>query len=197
MNRIGWVFVVTVLAAVTLFALAARPGTETAPRSAAFVTERVRQRDPALPARAMIVPVAGVPVRQLADTWGEAREAGQRVHEAIDIPAPGGTPVVAAFAGTVEKLFQSARGGTTVYVRSDDARTMAYYAHLAAYAPGLAEGTRVTRGQPVGTVGDTGDAGPGNTHLHFGVAAMRRGERWWQGTPVNPYPLLVGQASAR
>jgi peptidoglycan LD-endopeptidase LytH len=145
------------------------------------------------PARAedrLVVPVEGIRREQLSDTWGQSREAGRRAHEAIDIMAPRGTPVLAAAAGTVEKLFVSVRGGTTVYVRSADRRTIYYYAHLDRYAPGLAERQPVRAGQVIAYVGSTGDASPDAPHLHFGMSTARPDEGWWQGVPTNPYPLL-------
>jgi len=66
--------------------------------------------------------------------------------------------------------------------------------HLASYAPGLKEGQKVARGDPIGTVGTSGNADPAGPHLHFAVYRMVPGERWHQGTPVNPYPLLAGTA---
>ncbi|WP_085809710.1 M23 family metallopeptidase [Sphingomonas sp. TZW2008] len=154
---------------------------------------------PALPTQGapLAVPVAGVGAKGLVDTWGQSRAGGLRSHQAIDIPAPGGTPVVAAAPGTVEKLFGSVTGGTTLYVRSPDRAWSYYYAHLAGYAPGVREGLRVKRGTLLGFVGDTGNAGAGNTHLHFGVSRMRTGDRWYQGEPRNPYPLLAGLAPRR
>lgn len=147
---------------------------------------------PAAGAR-LAIPVAGVAADQLADTWGQIRDGGARAHQAIDIIAAGGTPVLAAAPGRVEKLFQSAAGGTTLYVRSPNRRLSYYYAHLAGYAPGIREGQGVRTGTLLGFVGDTGNAGAGNTHLHFAVSRMAPHERWWQGAPVNPYPLLAGK----
>ncbi|MFL0585782.1 M23 family metallopeptidase [Sphingomonas olei] len=141
--------------------------------------------------------MAGVSADQIADSWGDSRGDGTRVHQAIDIPAPGGTPVLAAAPGQVEKLFESAAGGTTLYVRSPGREWIYYYAHLAGYARGIREGSPVQRGTLLGFVGDTGNAGAGNTHLHFAVNRMAPGERWHQGTPVNPYPLLAGPALRR
>lgn len=141
----------------------------------------------------LAIPVAGMGVRDLIDTYTQSRGGGARVHNAIDIMAPAGTPVVAAAPGVVEKLFFSqGGGGITAYVRSDDGRWIYYYAHLASYAPGLAEGQRVNRGDPIGTVGSTGNANPAGPHLHFAVHRMAAGEDWHEGTPVNPYPLLAG-----
>ena len=139
----------------------------------------------------LIVPVSGVARTALYDSWGDARDGGTRQHHGTDIPAPAGTPVIAAAPGRVEKLFQSAAGGTTLYVRSPDGRWTYYYAHLAGYAPGVHEGMAVRTGDSLGFVGDTGDAGAGNFHLHFGMARMQPGEHWWQGTDVDPFPLLA------
>jgi murein DD-endopeptidase MepM/ murein hydrolase activator NlpD len=143
------------------------------------------------------VPVAGVPRSAIRDSWGEARDGGARGHHGTDIMARAGTPVIAAADGWVEKLFESGRGGTTLYQRSADRRWTYYYAHLAGYAPGVREGMRVRAGQVLGYVGDTGDAGAGNYHLHFGLTRMHGGERWWQGDNVNPYPLLARQPAGR
>jgi peptidoglycan LD-endopeptidase LytH len=148
--------------------------------------------------RGMIVPVAGVRRDQLYDRWGDPRGGGARAHVGLDIMAANGTPVLAAADGRIEKLYYSnGGGGITIYQRSSDPRWMFYYAHLAAYAPGLREGQRVSAGDHIGYVGDTGNAGAGNDHLHFGITHLNRGERWWQGTPVNPHPVLAGQAAAR
>jgi murein DD-endopeptidase MepM/ murein hydrolase activator NlpD len=142
----------------------------------------------------LAVPVAGIKPEQLSDTYTQARAGGARLHDAIDIMAPEGTPVVAAADGTVEKLFNSkGGGGITVYVRSPDQRWTYYYAHLHSYAPGLAEGAKVRRGQVLGRVGYTGNANPAGPHLHFAINRMQPGEKWYDGSPVNPYPLLAGK----
>lgn len=142
----------------------------------------------------LAVPVAGVRIEELVDTYADARAGGVRVHDAIDIMAEAGTPVVAAAEGTVEKLFFSeSGGGITLYVRSPDRRWVYYYAHLQAYEPGLAEGQRVERGDRLGTVGSTGNASPEAPHLHFAVHRMDPDDDWHGGTAVNPYPLLAGR----
>lgn len=141
----------------------------------------------------LAIPVAGIKPEALADTYTQSRSGG-RVHNAIDIMAPHGTPVVAAAPGRVEKLFYSqGGGGITVYIRSPDNKWIYYYAHLDAYAPGLKEGQSVRRGDPLGTVGSTGNANPAGPHLHFAVHHMAEGEDWHEGSPINPYPLLVGK----
>lgn len=144
----------------------------------------------------LALPVVGIKPEQLVDTYDQARDAGRR-HDAIDIMAPEGTPVIAAADGTIEKLFNSVRGGMTIYERSADHKWVYYYAHLSAYAPGLHEGQQLKRGQVIAQVGHTGDASAAGPHLHFAVNSMAPGERWWHGTPINPYPLLAGNRGAR
>jgi peptidoglycan LD-endopeptidase LytH len=139
------------------------------------------------------LPVVGVKPEQLVDTFDAARSAGRR-HDAIDIMAVEGTPVIAAADGTIEKLFYSnGGGGITIYERSPDQKWMYYYAHLQGYAPGLAEGQQVKRGQVIARVDHTGDAVASAPHLHFAINTMAAGERWWQGTAINPYPVLAGK----
>ena len=142
----------------------------------------------------LAIPVAGVKAPGLTDTFTQARAGGARVHDAIDIMAPAGTPVIAAADGRIEKLFLSpGGGGITAYVRSPDGKWTYYYAHLQRYAPGLGEGQHVRRGQLIGFVGSTGNANPAGPHLHFAIHRMSAGEQWHQGSAVNPYPLLAGK----
>jgi murein DD-endopeptidase MepM/ murein hydrolase activator NlpD len=145
----------------------------------------------------LAIPVAGIKTEQLTDTFTAARSGG-RVHDAIDIMAPHGTPVVAAAPGKVEKLFFSnGGGGITAYVRSPDGQYNFYYAHLQEYAPGLAEGQVVKQGDPIGKVGSTGNANPEGPHLHFAIHRMAPGQKWYEGQAINPYPLLAGNKGAR
>ena len=137
----------------------------------------------------LIIPVAGVTSAQLLDTFSAARGEG-RVHDAIDIAAAQGTPVLAVAGGKILKLFQSKAGGTTVYQLSSDEKFIYYYAHLDRYAEGLQEGRIVKQGETIAYVGDTGNAGAGNYHLHFSIAMTTDPKRWWDGVNINPYPLL-------
>lgn len=139
----------------------------------------------------LLLPVQGITIEQLQDTFTDARSAG-RQHDAIDIMAPAGTPVLAVADGHVEKLFASDRGGLTVYQFEPGGRLAYYYAHLQRYADGLAEGQAVRRGQVIGYVGSTGNASPEAPHLHFAVFELGPERRWWEGTAINPYPLLRG-----
>jgi peptidoglycan LD-endopeptidase LytH len=146
----------------------------------------------------LAIPVVGIQASELLDTFTQARAGGARRHDAIDIMAPRGRPVVAAAPGRVEKIFFSqGGGGNTVYVRSQDGRWIYYYAHLSAYAPDLREGQEVRRGAPIGFVGATGNANPDGPHLHFSIMRMEPGEKWHQGTAINPFPLLAAKQASR
>jgi len=139
--------------------------------------------------RELVVPVAGVTKAALRDTYDEMR-GGTRKHEALDIPAPRGTAVLAATPGRVLKLFNSTAGGLMVYATDSTERFILMYGHLDAYQPGLADGQPLRRGQTLGTVGTTGNAPPAVPHLHFAVARSADVRQWWKGLPVNPYSLL-------
>lgn len=141
---------------------------------------------------ALLVPVQGIAADQLQDTFTDARSEG-RVHDAIDILAPSGTPVLAVADGTVEKLFDSERGGLTVYQFEPRGRYCYYYAHLDRYAEGLAEKKVIKRGDVIGYVGSTGNANPAAPHLHFEIHLLGPEKQWWKGASINPYPVLRGE----
>ena len=113
------------------------------------------------------------------------------MHEALDIPAARGTPVQSAADGRVLKLFTSKPGGLMVYAADASDRFVLLYGHLDRYADGLREGMRLERGKVIGYVGTTGNASAGAPHLHFAILRGRPNVRWWDGVPVNPYPLLI------
>ena len=140
--------------------------------------------------RNLLIPVANVTGSQLHDTFNQARSEG-RQHDAIDIMAPQGTLVLATTDGVVTKLFQSDRGGVTLYELDPSGRYVYYYAHLMRYADGVAEGKQLRRGDVIAYVGDTGNAGPGNYHLHFAISKVTSPAKWSGGDAINPYPLLV------
>jgi murein DD-endopeptidase MepM/ murein hydrolase activator NlpD len=140
-----------------------------------------------LRARELAIPVQGKTARDIQDNFAELR--GARPHEAIDILAARGTPVVAVADGTVKKLFTSVPGGLTVYAFDPEETYCYYYAHLDRYADGLVEGKRLAKGDLVGYVGTTGNAPAGTPHLHFTIFRLGPEKRWWEGTPINPYPL--------
>lgn len=139
----------------------------------------------------LIIPVQGIRPADLLDTFSDARSDG-RSHDAIDIMAPGGTPVLAAANGEIVKFWDSEAGGTTIYQISDDKRYFFYYAHLQRRADGISEKQWVHQGTVIGYVGDTGNAGPGNYHLHFSITQVIDPARYWEGPEINPYPVLKG-----
>ena len=148
----------------------------------------------ALAERRLTIPVSGIMATHLTDTFGDERGGGSRPHQALDIMAPRGTPVVAVEDGRVEKLFESRPGGLTIY-QFDPSRTYSYYyAHLDRYADGLTEGKAVKRGEVIGYVGFTGNASPEGPHLHFAIFKLGPEKRWYEGTPLNPFPVLGGTA---
>jgi murein DD-endopeptidase MepM/ murein hydrolase activator NlpD len=143
--------------------------------------------------RQIIIPVQGVSGADIHDTFNETRGADRR-HEATDILAPRNTAVLAVDDGTIKKLFFSEQGGITLYQFDPTEQYTYYYAHLERYADGIREDMPVKRGDVIGYVGTTGNAPPNTPHLHFGIFKLGPEKNWWQGIPVNPYPILVAQA---
>lgn len=167
--------------------IAAAPGATAAP-----VAPPAPASPPTAGGGSLLLPVQGIAPSQLQDTFTDARSEG-RVHDAIDIMAAEGTPVLAVADGHVEKLFDSERGGLTVYQFDPDGVHCYYYAHLQRYAEGLAEKKQIKRGEIIGYVGSTGNADPAAPHLHFEVHVLEPEKQWWKGKSINPYPLLTGK----
>ncbi len=115
--------------------------------------------------------------RAFSNDWGQPRSGGRR-HQGNDILSPRGTPVVASVSGTV-RGHNSSLGGISYYLKGDDGNTY-FGTHLDSLSG--ASG-RVAQGAVLGTVGDSGNARGGPTHLHFEIHPGG-------GAPVNPYPTL-------
>ena len=138
--------------------------------------------------QALLMPVEGVSVRQVAATFGAAR-AGNRQHDGVDIFAPRGTPVRAAAPGFVYRIDDLSLGGLTVTVVGDGG-VRYFYTHLDAVHEALVEGQRVETDTVLGYVGDSGNAAGTPTHLHFGVYLGSPDDLCdWRA--VDPLPLLV------
>jgi murein DD-endopeptidase MepM/ murein hydrolase activator NlpD len=177
---------------------AAPPSAPAPARATVRGFERPEGRRPAAapaPGARLFIPVMGIRAEQLRDTYEDPRTG--HVHHAIDIMAPGGTAVLAAADGVVLKLRSGGNGGITIYQLDPDGHTLYYYAHLQRYAAGLREGQSLWRGQVIAYVGDTGNAGAGNYHLHFSVGHVTDPHRWWESENVNPFPLLAGDYAHR
>jgi murein DD-endopeptidase MepM/ murein hydrolase activator NlpD len=139
--------------------------------------------------RDMMMPVVGITASRLRDTYGAPR-SGHRIHGAIDIHAPLGTPVVATVPGSIWKIRSDPGGGRTVHLLDESGKYVFYYAHLSRYAKGLHEGQSVQRGDLLGYVGRSGDV-RGSPHLHLRIGRVPTDrEHWWDTKPLNPYPLL-------
>jgi murein DD-endopeptidase MepM/ murein hydrolase activator NlpD len=139
--------------------------------------------------RDLVIPVEGISAGELVRSYEDER-SGSRLHKAIDILAPTGTPVKAVEDGTIARLFYSKAGGITIYQFDPSERFCYYYAHLDRYAEGIKEGDRVRKGQVVGYVGVSGNAPKNTPHLHFAVFRLTDAKRWWEGTPIDPYDIL-------
>jgi len=140
--------------------------------------------------RSLTLPIQGLNSRDIQDTFSQGRTGG-KLHEATDILAPRGTPVVAVEDGIIQKLFLSKPGGITIYEFDHAGVFCYYYAHLEGYAEGLTEGMSVKRGDVIGYVGTTGNAPPQTPHLHFAIFRLGPEKHWWQGTAIDPYPVLM------
>src|ERR1051325_8855997 len=143
-----------------------------------------------LRSREMLLPVAGASMRNVEDTFNEPRDGGERVHRAIDILAERGTPILSADDGRVVRMTTSNLGGISMFTVDREARIVYYYAHMERYHPSMAEGRALSKGDTIGFVGTTGNAPKNVPHLHFQVMRMPADGRYWDGEPINPYPLL-------
>jgi len=135
-------------------------------------------------------PINGLKPSELHDSFNEIH-CGHR-HQAIDIMKPWGTPIHAVVDGTIRKLFHSRAGGITIYECDTYVTHCYYYAHLDHYASGLTEGMSVKHGQILGYLGISGNAAPNAPQLHFAIARLGPDKRWWKGTSIDPYLVLIG-----
>ena len=161
---------------IALSAVAAMPSTEVDATAVAHL-------------RGMLFPVGGFDSTRLDDSFDAPRDGGRK-HNAIDIMAPRGTPVLAVSDGRIIKLMKSSKGGLTLYAADLEDQFVYYYAHLDHYNPKVYSGKPLMRGDTLGYVGTTGNAPANLPHLHFQVMRMGPNGDYVNGTPINPYPLL-------
>jgi murein DD-endopeptidase MepM/ murein hydrolase activator NlpD len=136
----------------------------------------------------LLVPVAGFGPQDLRDSFSQGRSGGRR-HNAIDIMAPRGTPVIAACDGTIAHRGFNRLGGRVLYLLTPDGRHALYYAHLDRYAEGIDDDVTVVQGDTLGYVGSSGNARA--PHLHFQVLEVQSGRHPHSGSrPVNPFTIL-------
>lgn len=138
----------------------------------------------------LMVPVLGVYPAQVPDTFFAPRSGG-RVHQASDIPAPEGTPVLSADDGVIVRFGQNRLGGNMIYALDAAGQYVYYYAHLQRFADGLYTGQRVRRGEVLGYVGTTGNASPDAPHLHFQLMLRPADGSIHGGPPIDPRPVFA------
>lgn len=144
-----------------------------------------------LRSRHLQLPVAGVSPASLEDSFDQPRD-GERRHNAIDIMAPRGTPILSADDGLVLRLSNNALGGTSLFTVDPEGRVVYYYAHLDRYHDGIVAGKQLAKGDTLGFVGTTGNAPKNLPHLHFQIMQMPADRKYWSGEPIDPFPLLGG-----
>lgn len=150
-------------------------------KNALYVAELLAEEPP----MSLPMPVQGVSLRTVRDTFGAPRP-GDRKHQGVDIFAPRGTPVIATTRGIVSRLGDNSLGGTVVWVLGPGGDRH-YYAHLDSVAD-VRTGQRIAAGDVLGTVGNSGNARGAPPHLHYGV--YRR-----IGGAINPFLLLAAAPS--
>ena len=142
-------------------------------------------------ARGILLPVAGADIARVPDSFYEPRDT-YRIHHALDIFAPRGTPIISADDGVVLRMTTTTLGGISMYVVDTQARLVYYYAHLERYNDAVRPGNTIARGDTLGFVGTTGNAPKNLPHLHFQVMRFPVDGRFWNGEPVNPFNALGG-----
>ena len=137
------------------------------------------------PLTMVAMPVAGLSVSRIDDSFGAPRDGGKRKHRGIDLFAPRGTPVLAVSDGYISFIGEQPKGGRCLWLSTEEGVAF-YYAHLDRWASGIYEGETVEKGEILGYVGNTGNAATTSPHLHFGVVEDEEA--------LNPYPLLRAYA---
>lgn len=112
-------------------------------------------------------PVEGADPGDILSFYGDGRDGGIRRHEGVDIFAPRGTPLLAASDSLVARVGQRDRGGNIVTLYDEERDLLLYYAHLEEQL--VEQGTRVRRGDVIGTMGNSGNAITTPPHLHIGL----------------------------
>lgn len=137
----------------------------------------------------LLFPVPSVDSTRLDDSFDSPRDGGRK-HNAIDILASRGAPILSVEDGRILRLSRNSNGGITIYATDASEQFVFYYAHLHSYHKNIYRGRPVLRGDTLGYVGTTGNAPKNTPHLHFQIMRMPADGRFWDGEPINPYPLL-------
>lgn len=134
------------------------------------------------------LPIEHFDVERIKGSFYETH--GGVMHGAADMLAPRNTPVHAVENGTISKLFNSKRGGLTIYQADPTGHFVYYYAHLEKYADNIHDGDAVKKGEVIGYVGTSGNAPPNTPHLHFSVGLGNALKKWWVTSSVDPYEVF-------
>jgi murein DD-endopeptidase MepM/ murein hydrolase activator NlpD len=149
-----------------------------------------------LRARRIILPVAGADMAKVDDSFNEPRDGGDRVHRALDILAPRGTPILSADDGKILRMTTNTLGGISMYTVDPEGRLVYYYAHMDHYNDAMSPGRAIVKGDTLGYVGTTGNAPKNTPHLHFQVMRWPADGKYWNGEPIDPYEALGGVTHA-
>lgn len=142
--------------------------------------------------RNLVVPVAGADMSKVYDSFDAERDGGERVHRALDILAPRGTPILAADDGKILRMSTNRLGGITMYTVDPANRIVYYYAHMDHYNDAMSPGRSIVRGDTLGFVGTTGNAPKDTPHLHFQIMRWPSNGKYWSGEPIDPFDYLGG-----
>ena len=138
---------------------------------------------------ALSFPVQGRDSRQISSYFGVPRDGGRRRHEGVDIFAPRGTPAIAGISGIITGVGTSTLGGNFASLSDNDRGIKLYYAHLDRW--NVTNGQRISVGDTVGFVGNTGNARTTGPHLHFGIYNT-------DGKATDPLPFIrLGRGPAK
>jgi murein DD-endopeptidase MepM/ murein hydrolase activator NlpD len=173
-----------------------QPASASAPASTSDVSVAAPSAsDEYLRTRSIVLPVAGADMSKVEDSFNEPRDGG-RVHRAIDILAPRGTPILSADDGKILRMTTNALGGISMYTVDSESRLVYYYAHMDRYNDAMSPGRAIVKGDTLGYVGTTGNAPKDTPHLHFQVMRWPADGKYWNGDPIDPYEALGGVARA-
>ena len=190
----GWNRYIVHLSVLTLVVASTLVGISAPAQSSAMNAQPPAAYTPPFP---LVYPIDAP--RQFADTFGTARDGGDRLHQGGDLFAPKMAPVLATAAGRISAVDWSPSAGFYIDI-THNGGWRSRYLHLNNDTPGtddglgfgIAEGigvgASVAAGQVIGYVGDSGNAESSSPHLHFELRM-----RDW--TAVNPYPFVIGRSS--
>ena len=151
------------------------------------LSKRIKQLDNDTIDNISIPVVLGVTMRDLNDTWGDARSGG-RTHEGIDIFAVRGAIIATPTEAVVTKITNQGLGGVQVWTANPGNESF-YYAHLSSVFPKLEVGDILDSGDIIGFVGNTGNASGASPHLHLGI--------YTDTGPINPYERIDSEFSKK